>query len=471
MKATPSRARAAILANEIGIHDDAWSQDAQPEWDWNGWGTQSSWSTRDDAWNARPTWSSQECDSYDQWWAWRQPSPPEPKERNSQEILSLLHRGHTVDRLTSEELMEIVGAIDSQRRQKDADKDKATTPRSVKRKAVTPRRSARKTPQQSPPKGGDTKQSEKDEDAKQSPPKGGDAKQPEKGEDAKQSARKDGDTKQSEKDEDAKQSPKGGKKQTPKRAKHEPKDGDSNQAPEGETGHGATGAEDPNSEDAKKKEKEKRKKKMHARYMRFHRSLVSPNTPPEILKLAEKAAPHSPERSYLYESWLTSNECWKSSRLLISLRQKNSTKNRGVRRWMTFAEMCNKYGESIATEIRDAKLEDAELKKKEVRDHPECKHRKDMTQYLCLDDDCEEKEDLEEMEKLFQAEEGSNDSSDDSSDSSGHEAASSSKKPSKKDKKKKKKKSKKSKTKKASKEKAKTKKPGKNKGKTTGQDV
>ncbi|CAE7479305.1 unnamed protein product [Symbiodinium sp. CCMP2592] len=115
--------------------------------------------------------------------------------------------------------------------------------------------------------------------------------------------------------------------------------------------------------------------------MRFHRSLVSPNTPPEILKLAEKAEPHSPERSYLFEAWLTSSENWKSSKLLISLKQKNSTKNRGTRKWMTYAEMCERFGESVATDIRDAKLDDPQLKKKEVRDHPECKHRKARTPY------------------------------------------------------------------------------------------
>lgn len=48
---------------------------------------------------------------------------------------------------------------------------------------------------------------------------------------------------------------------------------------------------------------------------------------------------------------------------------------------MTFAEMCQRFGESVATDIRDAKLDDAELKKKEVRDHPECKHRKARTRY------------------------------------------------------------------------------------------
>ena len=47
---------------------------------------------------------------------------------------------------------------------------------------------------------------------------------------------------------------------------------------------------------------------------------------------------------------------------------------------MTFAEMCERFGESVATDIRDAKLEDAQLSKKEVRDHPECKHRQARTQ-------------------------------------------------------------------------------------------
>ncbi|CAE7158255.1 unnamed protein product [Symbiodinium necroappetens] len=152
--------------------------------------------------------------------------------------------------------------------------------------------------------------------------------------------------------------------------------------------------------------------------------------------------------------------------MLISLKQKNSKKSRGLRKWMTFKEMCERFGESVATDIRDAKLEDAELRQKEVRDHPECKHRKDMQQFLCLAEDVEENEDLEEVEKLFQAEEGSSDSSDDSTEDDEAETSSSKKA---KTNKKKKKKAKKAKTKKAS-VKAKPKKKAVPKGQTAGKD-
>ena len=110
-------------------------------------------------------------------------------------------------------------------------------------------------------------------------------------------------------------------------------------------------------------------------------SILGPNTPPEIRKMAEKAMPGSSTRSYMFESWLTSSECWKSSKLLITLRSKSSTAKRGLRRWMTLAEMIERFGREVALEIKAHKESDERLSKNEIRKHPECPWREDCTSH------------------------------------------------------------------------------------------
>eukprot|EP00439_Symbiodinium_sp_Y106_P054202 s971_g7.t1 len=204
---------------------EEWSQDAQPDWDWSGWGgTSKSWSWDGGRSTSRTTWSSQEWDAHDPWWAWREPDDQKeeaPQGKEAREILSLLHRGHTVDRLSPEELATVVEAIEAQKQGgKPTPKDEAKQTR---------KDDAQQT-------GKDDAQTGKDN--------------------AKQTGKDD--ATQTGKD-DAKQTGKDDGKQTGKDDAGEPK-GEEAQAQEAEK---------------KEKEKQARKKRLHARYMRFHRSLVS----------------------------------------------------------------------------------------------------------------------------------------------------------------------------------------------------
>ncbi|CAE7248703.1 unnamed protein product [Symbiodinium sp. KB8] len=123
--------------------------------------------------------------------------------------------------------------------------------------------------------------------------------------------------------------------------------------------------------------KEQRRKRLHARNMRFYRSFESPNCPKEIKKLAKKASGDSSKRSFLFENWLTSQECWMKSSLLQRLRSKNSNAKRGLRRWLTKAEMQDRWGAEITKAMIETKETDDEKALTEIRPHPELPNRED----------------------------------------------------------------------------------------------
>lgn len=72
----------------------------------------------------------------------------------------------------------------------------------------------------------------------------------------------------------------------------------------------------------------------------------------------------------LWEEWLAPNENWKVSNYAIRLSRSHSHETIGARRWMTFKQLCDKYGdEEVAESIRTAKLSDPE--KSHVKPHPD----------------------------------------------------------------------------------------------------
>ena len=84
-----------------------WSQDACPSWDWSGWQGyqgQSSW------YDSRWSWDKAAGD----WWSWEPPSlDPSTMSAEAAKVHALLQRGHTVDRLSDEQLQDVVAQIDS----------------------------------------------------------------------------------------------------------------------------------------------------------------------------------------------------------------------------------------------------------------------------------------------------------------------------------------------------------------------
>lgn len=76
--------------------------------------------------------------------------------------------------------------------------------------------------------------------------------------------------------------------------------------------------------------------------------------------------------SVLYDAWASCQEGqWSSSKFLINVRMRHTSSVRGVRRWLTAAEMDARFGPELAHQIRQRKLLDSELCIKEVRRHPE----------------------------------------------------------------------------------------------------
>ena len=74
----------------------------------------------------------------------------------------------------------------------------------------------------------------------------------------------------------------------------------------------------------------------------------------------------------LYDAWASCEGVWTKSTFLQSVRERHSTKRRGVRKWLTSQEMDTRFGEELAEQIRNRKLFDENLKDTEVREHPEC---------------------------------------------------------------------------------------------------
>ena len=104
----------------------------------------------------------------------------------------------------------------------------------------------------------------------------------------------------------------------------------------------------------------------------------------------------------LFEEWAGSKESWKQSELVLQMRSRHSHKMRGARRWITEREISNKYGsDEIASDIVNRKLNDEQLRKTQVRDHPDLPGRADMRQYLVWDESVESEEHDEVVESLF----------------------------------------------------------------------
>ena len=74
----------------------------------------------------------------------------------------------------------------------------------------------------------------------------------------------------------------------------------------------------------------------------------------------------------LYDAWAACEGDWKKSSFLQSVKERHSSKRRGVRKWLTVQEMDARFGPELAEQIRNRKLFDESLKESEVREHPEC---------------------------------------------------------------------------------------------------
>ena len=116
--------------------------------------------------------------------------------------------------------------------------------------------------------------------------------------------------------------------------------------------------------------------------------------------------------SVLYDAWAACGEGnWQRSSFLLKIRERHSTRRRGVRRWLVLKELKERFGEELAEQVANRKLLDGELSQTEVRYHPEFpkgeKFCEEMRQFLTLVDDAEEEEAEESIDRLFSCLDGS----------------------------------------------------------------
>ncbi|CAE7485612.1 unnamed protein product [Symbiodinium sp. CCMP2592] len=365
-------------------------------------------------------------------------------------IQDILQRGHTVDRLSDDELAEVVFQIDrlkksrsmpvqeteaptqqGQEAQKEKDESQATEADKKKKESQATEADKEKMESQATEAQKEKKESEATEADKEKKESQATAAQKDKKESQATEAQKDKKESQAteaQKDKKESQATEAQKDKKESQATEAQKDKKESQATVEKAG--ATKAEEQKDGDPKDKqeltpEQEAKlalKKKLHARYMRFSRSLTSGRTPKEVRKLADRDL-DSDQRNFLFEHWLQANENWNASKLLVTLKNKSGKKKVGLRKWLTKADLLQKYkDEEVVQAIIDAKVNDKELCKTQVRNHPDCPHREDLKQYLCVVDDSEENYEGEEVEHTFEMDNDLDESSSDqSSDEDGQE--------------------------------------------------
>ena len=132
--------------------------------------------------------------------------------------------------------------------------------------------------------------------------------------------------------------------------------------------------------------------------------------------------------SVLYESWSEAGGDWTKSKIYLQCTSTDKTQKMGVREWMTRRELEQRFGEAGAEAIIIRKEESEELRKNEVRDHPEAPECQEMRQYLTLNMDKVVDSNETIISRLYKAVEESSSSSASSSSSSGSSSSSDKKK-------------------------------------------
>lgn len=119
----------------------------------------------------------------------------------------------------------------------------------------------------------------------------------------------------------------------------------------------------------------------------------------------------------LYEDFWACQGNWTKSTIYRTMSNSFQNKRRGKRRWLTRKQLLPHFDndESVVDGIIDRKMNDAELRKNEIRSHPE---NAKLEQYLVLVEDEEEATETDKILDRFSLKESSRgDSSSDADDS------------------------------------------------------
>ena len=83
--------------------------------------------------------------------------------------------------------------------------------------------------------------------------------------------------------------------------------------------------------------------------------------------------PGKEKLAVLRDAWEQCEGEWKRSALYKRFVEKNTTTQHGARVWLTRSQVARKYeSQSMADKICNAKLQDAETKEKNSKEHPDC---------------------------------------------------------------------------------------------------
>ena len=106
----------------------------------------------------------------------------------------------------------------------------------------------------------------------------------------------------------------------------------------------------------------------------------------------------------LFEEWLSANEKWTNSKLVISIRSNVAFRKRGSRKWFTRMELVAKYQDpEIAEEvIREKESLNKAAPGSCARPHPDAPANEKMRQYLCFDEATEANEEDTILSSMFQ---------------------------------------------------------------------
>ena len=118
--------------------------------------------------------------------------------------------------------------------------------------------------------------------------------------------------------------------------------------------------------------------------------------------VSRTSKPGRDKMAILYEQYTACDGKWSRSSLVVSLRERHSTKKRGCRKWLTFKQLIDKYQSvEAAEEIIMNKLSDERMAKEDVKPHPNTPLNPQLTLFRVWDEEGECDETDEVLESFF----------------------------------------------------------------------
>lgn len=105
---------------------------------------------------------------------------------------------------------------------------------------------------------------------------------------------------------------------------------------------------------------------------KFTNAVVSACTVRSIHTIIDLAGLGKSLNSVLFDAWSQCAGNWSRSKFLMNIRERHSSRRRGVRKWLFAHQMDEVFGKEVAEGMRERKRMDPDLWESETRFHPEC---------------------------------------------------------------------------------------------------